>query len=125
MNNKIEMKMKKNQLTMLVLFVTMLGFTACSDDDKVSISTVGITTTVDTTIEGLQLTGGTYTFENVNTSVKTDITYPAQSIELADGLYNVTFIGKGTYSQNGTPVEVDVQGVQQNVAVSGSPVLST
>ena len=111
--------MKKNQLTMLVLFVTMLGFTACSDDDKVSISTVGITTTVDTTIEGLQLTGGTYTFENVNTSVKTDITYPAQSIELADGLYNVTFIGKGTYSQNGTPVEVDVQGVQQNVAVSG------
>ncbi len=66
MNNKIEMKMKKNQLTMLVLFVTMLGFTACSDDDKVSISTVGITTTVDTTIEGLQLTGGTYTFENVN-----------------------------------------------------------
>lgn len=55
--------MKKNQLTMLVLFVTMLGFTACSDDDKVSISTVGITTTVDTTIEGLQLTGGTYTFE--------------------------------------------------------------
>ena len=26
MNNKIEMKMKKNQLTMLVLFVTMLGF---------------------------------------------------------------------------------------------------
>ena len=49
MNNKIEMKMKKNQLTMLVLFATMLGFTACSDDDKVSISTVGITTTVDTT----------------------------------------------------------------------------
>jgi hypothetical protein len=86
MNNKIEMKMKKNQLTMLVLFVTMLGFTACSDDDKVSISTVGITTTVDTTIEGLQLTGGTYTFENVNTSVKTDITYPAQSIELAVSL---------------------------------------
>lgn len=42
MNNKIEMKMKKNQLTMLVLFATMLGFTACSDDDKVSISTVGI-----------------------------------------------------------------------------------
>lgn len=88
------MKMKKNQLTIAILFATMLGFTACSDDDKVSISTVGITTTVDTTIEGLQLTGGTYTFENVNTSVKTDIAYPAQSIELADGLYNVTFIGK-------------------------------
>ena len=94
------MKMKKNQLTMAILFATMLGFTACSDDDKVNISTVSITTTVDTTIEGLQLTGGTYTFENINTSVKTDVAYPLQSIELADGLYNVTFIGKGTYSQN-------------------------
>lgn len=57
------MKMKKNQLTMAILFATMLGFTACSDDDKVNISTVSITTTVDTTIEGLQLTGGTYTFD--------------------------------------------------------------
>ena len=104
---------------MAILFATMLGFTACSDDDKVNISTVSITTTVDTTIEGLQLTGGTYTFENINTSVKTDVAYPLQSIELADGLYNVTFIGKGTYSQNGTSVEVDVQGVQQNVTVSG------
>ena len=90
------MKMKKNQLTMAILFATMLGFTACSDDDKVNISTVSITTTVDTTIEGLQLTGGTYTFENINTSVKTDVAYPLQSIELADGLYNMTFIGKGT-----------------------------
>ena len=49
------MKMKKNQLTMAILFATMLGFTACSDDDKVNISTVSITTTVDTTIEGLHL----------------------------------------------------------------------
>ena len=30
------MKMKKNQLTIAILFATMLGFTACSDDDKVS-----------------------------------------------------------------------------------------
>ena len=32
MNNKIEMKMKKNQLTMLVLFVTMLGFGKVNGD---------------------------------------------------------------------------------------------
>ena len=47
MNNKIEMKMKKNQLTMLVLFVTMLGFTACSDDDKVTNSLSGTTWIAD------------------------------------------------------------------------------
>lgn len=111
--------MKKNQLTMAILAASMFGFTACSDDDKVSMSTVEITTTVETSIDGVQIISGTYTFENVNTSVKTDISYPGQNIELADGLYNVTFIGKGAYQQNGTPVEVDVQGVQPNVAISG------
>ena len=82
-------------------------------------SDVSISATVNTTIEGLQITSGTYTFENVNTSAKTDVSYPTSLIQLADGLYNVTFIGKGTYSQNGTSVEVNVQGVQQNVTVSG------
>ena len=69
-------------------------------------SDVSISATVNTTIEGLQITSGTYTFENVNTSAKTDVSYPTSLIQLADGLYNVTFIGKGTYSQNGTSVEV-------------------
>ena len=34
--------MKKNQLTMSILFATMLGFTACSDDDKVKSNTCEI-----------------------------------------------------------------------------------
>ena len=112
------MKMK-NQLAAALFLAATLGFTACSDDDEISMSTVGITTTIETTIEGMQLTEGTYTFKNVNTSATTEIAYPAQRIELADGLYNVTFIGKGTYSQDGTAIEVNVQGVQQNVTVSG------
>lgn len=111
--------MKKNQLALAVLFAAALGFSACSDDEGVSMSDVSISATVNTTIEGLQITSGTYTFENVNTSAKTDVSYPTSLIQLADGLYNVTFIGKGTYSQNGTSVEVNVQGVQQNVTVSG------
>ena len=111
--------MKKNQLALAVLFAAALGFSACSDDEGVSLSDVSFSATVNTTIEGLQITSGTYTFENVNTSAKTDVSYPTSLIQLADGLYNVTFIGKGTYSQNGTSVEVNVQGVQQNVTVSG------
>ena len=105
---------------MAILFATMLGFTACSDDDdKVNISTVSITTTVDTTIEGLQLTWWNLYFENINTSVKTDVAYPLQSIELADGLYNVTFIGKGTLFTKWNFRGGRCTGVQQNVTVSG------
>lgn len=111
--------MNKKHLALAMLCVASLGFTSCSDDDAVSMSTVGINTTINSAIEGLQLVSGTYTFENVNTSVKTDVVYPTQSIDLADGLYNVTFIGKATYMQDGETVEVDVQGVQQNVTVSG------
>ena len=112
------MKTKMKQLKMVILLAAVLGFTACSDD-KVSTSTVSISTTVETTIEGLQITGGTYTFENVNTALQTLVDYSTNSVDLADGLYNVTFIGKGAYTQDGAAVEVDVQGVQQNVAVAG------
>ena len=111
--------MKKNQWVKVILFSAALGITSCSDENEIKTSTVDITVTVDSTIEGLGLTSGTYTFENVNTSVKTDVAYPAQKLELADGLYNVTFIGKGSYVHDNAMVEVNVQGVQQNVAVSG------
>lgn len=111
--------MKKNQWVKVILFSAALGITSCSDENEIKTSTVDITVTVDSTIEGLGLTSGTYTFENVNTSVKTDVAYPAQKLELADGLYNVTFIGKGSYVHDNATVEVNVQGVQQNVAVSG------
>lgn len=111
--------MKKNQWKMALMLACALSFTACNNDDSVRLSTVDITTTVDTSINGLQLTEGTYTFENVNTSAKTTLAYPAKNIELADGLYHVTFVGQGTYTQDGAPVEVKVQGVQHNVTVTG------
>ena len=113
------MKMKMKQWTMVILSAAVLGFTACSDDEKVSMSTLNITTNVETSIEGLELTSGTYTFENVNTSAQTLADFAAWSVELVDGLYNVTFIGKGVYTQDGNEVEVDVQGVAQNITVSG------
>lgn len=109
----------KKHLAIAILLAATVGFSSCSDDDDVKMSIVEISTTVDTAIDGVQITGGTYTFENVNTLVRTDVAYPALSVDLADGLYNVTFIGKGSYELDGAPVEVDVQGVAQNVVVAG------
>ena len=54
----------------------------------------------------------------MNTSAKTDVSYPTSLIQLADGLYNVTFIGKGHIRRTELRVEVNA-GVQQNVTVSG------
>lgn len=112
------MKMKKH-LAIAILLAATVGFTSCSDDDDVRMSVVDVTTTIDSAIEGVQITEGTYTFENVNTSVKTDVAYPLLSTNLVDGLYNVTFIGKGNYVLDGNTVDVDIQGVAQNVVVAG------
>lgn len=111
--------MKKNLAIAILLAASVAAFSSCSDDDDIAMSTVEVSTTIDTAIEGVQITEGIYTFENVNTSVKTDVAYPALSTDLVDGLYNVTFIGKGNYTLDGTLVDVDIQGVAQNVVVAG------
>lgn len=111
--------MKKNLAIAILLAASAAAFSSCSDDDDIAMSTVEVSTTIDTAIEGVQITEGIYTFENVNTSVKTDVVYPALSTDLVDGLYNVTFIGKGNYTLDGALVDVDIQGVVQNVVVAG------
>lgn len=111
--------MKKNLAIAILLAASAAAFSSCSDDDDIAMSTVEVSTTIDTAIEGVQITEGIYTFENVNTSVKTDVVYPALSTDLVDGLYNVTFIGKGNYTLDGALVDVDIQGVAQNVVVAG------
>lgn len=74
-------------------------------------------------VQGLTVTSGDFLFTNVSTGVETSLAYNANSLilNLADGLYNVTFLGEGTYV-NGTSTageEVKVQGVKQNVEVIG------
>ncbi|MDE5743196.1 MAG: DUF4876 domain-containing protein [Bacteroidales bacterium] len=109
--------MKKHPFYLVTLFTALLCLTACKDPVETTIVTVN--TTIDTSIDGLQLTEGTYTFENVSNAKQLTLAYPNQSIELEDGLYNLSFIGKGVYRHDSLSGEVEVQGVRSNLAVSG------
>ncbi|MDE7103348.1 MAG: DUF4876 domain-containing protein [Bacteroidales bacterium] len=109
--------MKKHPFYLVTLLTALLCLTACKDPVETTIVTVN--TTIDTSIDGLQLTEGTYTFENVSNAKQLTLAYPNQSIELEDGLYNLSFIGKGVYRHDSLSGEVEVQGVRSNLAVSG------
>lgn len=109
--------MKKLPFYLATLLTALLCLTACKDPVETTIVTVN--TTIDTSIDGLQLTEGTYTFENVSNAKQLTLAYPNQSIELEDGLYNLSFIGKGVYRHDSLSGEVEVQGVRSNLAVSG------
>lgn len=85
------------------LMMLLVGFTACSDDDKTSNVTIDFQ--VPSTIDGLDVKSGTLTFKNVTTGI--ELTYPygevlvtratGSSINVPDGLYNITFEGIGSY----------------------------
>lgn len=110
--------MKMKYLSLAILLTAGIGLGACNDD-RIATSSVTPGLSVSNQIEGLAITSGEYTFKEVNTGTETKVSYGSLPFELNDGLYNVTFIGKGKYAYNAENVEVNIQGTQQNVQVSG------
>lgn len=141
--------MKKiKYLALVILLAGSFTMTSCSDDD-VATTQVNMGLNIKNTIgDNLKVETGTYTFANVSTGTETTIDYGATLTRaatestlatLTDGLYNVTFIGKATYTYTVTePVingngeeenvevtktaEANIQGSQQNVEVKGGSV---
>lgn len=141
--------MKKiKYFALALLFAGGFAMTSCSDDDTPT-TQVTLELNLSTNNEqNLTVKTGTYTFTNASTGLETGINYGAtltraatQSTlaQLADGLYNVTFIGTATYSYTETEVveneegeketvevsktaEVNIQGTQQNIEVKGGNV---
>lgn len=142
------MMMKKIKYFALAILLTGgVAMTSCSDD--VATTQVDMGLNISNSIgNDLTVKTGTYTFTNVSTGLETTIDYGATLTRaattstlatLTDGLYNVTFIGKATYTytENQTIVnedgesetvevtktaDADIQGSQQNVEVKGGTV---
>ena len=110
----------------------MLLLTACSSDDELKTSQVGLALNVSSNIENLQVASGTYTFTNVSTGTDTQVAYAAAGTTvLPDGLYNVAFTGEASYTYSKETIVDDqtvvtdtlvtraLQGSQQNVEITG------
>ncbi|MBB4043918.1 hypothetical protein GGR06_001704 [Bacteroides reticulotermitis] len=87
----------RNVSLLLLLGGMLLFTTACSDDNGVSQTEVALKLTSQN-VENLKVESGNYTFSNVSTGLENTVAYGSQNPLMPDGLYNVTFIGKGSYS---------------------------
>lgn len=114
--------MKKFKL--FVLLAAVFGFAACSDDDVKS-TVININTNVESPLSNLTISSGTFTFENLNNGTTTNYGYPISGLEIIDGLYNITFIGKGSYNIEEGTGECDIQGVLENVSIIGGTFSTT
>lgn len=130
---------------MALLLAAGFAMTSCSDDHAATTQvTIGLDLHNNTGKE-LTVKSGTYTFTDISSGLETKIDYASTLTRaaaestlamLTDGLYNVSFIGKATYTytekqtvkdesgETGTvemtkTVEVNIQGAQQNVEVKG------
>lgn len=113
--------MKTKILSLLVLIA--LGFASCSKDDAIVFTSTDFTLEfTSSATEGITVTSGEYTFENISTGEETVFAYDETEISVAEGLYNITFIGAGYYVVDGTDyqMEVTLQGSSTNVTLTGS-----
>ena len=115
--------MKKFFLSLALLTGAIL-FTSCEDDDiQFTEATLDLAFS-STTTDSITISSGEYTFKDVTTGLETKLDAMKSSISLAEGTYNVTFIGKGSYTVASTDyeVQVDLQGSIQNVVVIGESI---
>lgn len=116
----ITMKMKNFNLGLLL--AASLAFGACSNNEEIKVSEVTLGITLPALSEGtITLKSGTYTFTNISNGLETSVDYAGTQVTLPDGLYNVSFIGKADLTTTQT-TEVNVQGIQQNVSVTGGTI---
>ncbi len=111
--------MKTKILSLLVLLA--LGFSSCTKDE-VKYSSASFTVAFTNSTEGIEVTSGTYTFTNASTGEVTDFAYDEAEITVAEGLYNITFVGEGYYLTDGVDYQtvVTLQGSATNVTITGS-----
>lgn len=106
-----------NYIKTLCLCASLVWLAGCSSDDP---KTSEVTTEINAPagISDLQITNGTYIFTNKTTQVPTQLSHPLPAnTRLADGLYDVTFTGEGTYTK--ATASIKIQGIQENVVVEG------
>lgn len=114
--------MKKNILSLLLL-CGVLVFSACNNEDEIKYTTVSNVELNLPSADGTYtITSGTFTFTNVTTQAVTTKDYPInkENINLPEGLYNINFKGTANYESSEKNAEVTVQGVKENVQLTGT-----
>lgn len=102
----------------LLLLGALTAFAvSCSNDNGISSSEVTAEVTLPSGLENVNISEGTFTFTNKNSQVVREYTYPLNGVSIADGVYDVKFVGAGTFTKTATAVRI--QGLKENLVVEG------
>lgn len=104
----------KTKLLLIIAAIFMAYSCSDSDDDQVKLYNVGVNLQLADDIQGLTRTNEKYEFKNVSTGITSTFT-SAEEIQLAVGLYDVTYTAEVTMS-NGTVSTV--RAFQQSVEIT-------
>lgn len=113
----------KKKILGLLLFCGALAFTACDNNDEIKYTKVSnIELNLASENGTYTIESGTFTFTNVTTQAVTTKDYPLKNedINLPEGLYNISFKGTANYESSDKKAEVTVQGVKENVQLTGT-----
>ena len=110
--------MKKN----LILLLLIIGVSFASSCQKDIIKNTQVTPTLQLDAafdQKVTITEGNFTFKNVSTGEEKALAFDSTNIILPEGIYNITFVGKGFYVLPVTEFknEVNIQAVAENINV--------
>lgn len=115
------MKLLIKTFSAIMAISAMMISTSCSEEnDKLKMTDVSLSIDIDIDLPEFTMEEGSFTLRNVNSGIETTVALDNSSTTVIEGLYNITFIGTGSYMSNGVSTEIKIQGTLQNASVTSA-----
>ena len=115
------MKLLIKTFSAIMAISAMMISTSCSEEnDKLKMTDVSLSIDIDIDLPEFTMEEGSFTLRNVNSGIETTVALDNSSTTVIEGLYNITFIGTGSYMSNGVSTEIKIQGTLQNASVTST-----
>lgn len=117
----------KNKFLISALLIGAIVFTSCEKEilkGGEDVKTTKVTLPAEYTSADnkfITISEGKYTFKNITSGVETKFNAPSLEVIVDEGIYNVSFIGEGSYNIDDSEYDfaVNLQGSEDNVEVIG------
>ena len=101
------MKLLIKTFSAIMAISAMMISTSCSEEnDKLKMTDVSLSIDIDIDLPEFTMEEGSFTLRNVNSGIETTVALDNSSTTVIEGLYNITFIGTGSYMSNGVSTEI-------------------
>ena len=115
------MKLLIKTFSAIMAISAMMISTSCNEEnDKLKMTDVSLSIDIDIDLPEFTMEEGSFTLRNVNSGIETTVALDNSSTTVIEGLYNITFIGTGSYMSNGVSTEIKIQGTLQNASVTSA-----